>query len=95
MKKLTKTEKHLQCLKEIKWTLLLALCCGLWHVISAFLLNGKDIHFLGMPAWFSVSVLGCMVIAAVGLWLLLKYVFVDFEYDDNQDEEEENSRRPE
>ena len=37
--KLTKEEKHKQCLKEIKATLLVVLICFLWHVITAFLLN--------------------------------------------------------
>jgi uncharacterized membrane protein YhdT len=87
MKKLNKEEKHEQCMREIKGTfIVVGLCCA-WHILTAFLLNGTGLYFLGMPAWFSVSVLGTVVIAIAGLAILLKKVFVDFEYDD---EEEEN-----
>lgn len=87
MKKLSKQEKHEQCIREIKGTLLVVALCCLWHVLTAFLLNGTGLYFLGMPAWFSVSVFGTIVLALVGVWYLLKFVFVDFEYDDEEEEE--------
>ncbi len=83
---MTKEEKHLQCLKEIKATLIVVLLCAAWHIIMAFALNGTGMYFLGMPAWFSVSVLGNLVIAVAGCIFLLKKVFVDFEYDDEAEE---------
>lgn len=86
MQKLTKEEKHLQCLKEIKATLIVVAICCAWHCITAFALNGSGKYFLGMPAWFSVSVFGTIVIAIVGVVFLLKKVFVDFEYDDETEE---------
>lgn len=79
---MTNQEKHNQCIREIKGTLIVTVLCCLWHVITAFLLNGSGTYFLGMPAWFSVSVLGTIVIAIVGVCVLLKFVFKDFEYDD-------------
>lgn len=79
---LTKEEKHLQCLKEIKGTLIVVACCCLWHVLTAFLLNGSEIYFLGMPAWYSVSTLGTILIALGGIRYLLKNVFRDFSYDE-------------
>ena len=88
MKKLTKEEKHTQCIKEIKGTLLVAALCCIWHVTTAFVLNGSGKYFLGMPAWFSVSVFGTIIIALIGVWWLMKKVFIDFEYDDEPLEKE-------
>ena len=84
MRKLSKQEKHEQCIKEIKSTLIVVALCCIWHVASAFALNGSGRMFLGMPAWLSVSVLGTIVLALLGVGYLLKYVFVDFEYDDEE-----------
>ena len=81
MKKLTKKEKHAQCLREIKGTFVVVLLCCLWHIISAFVLNGTGWRFLGMPAWFSVSVLGSIIIVHIGIFVLLRKVFVNFDYD--------------
>jgi len=88
MKKLSRQEKHEQCLKEIKYTLLVVALCCIWHVASAFLLNGTGLYFLGMPAWISVSVFGTIILALIGVWYLLKFVFIDFEYDDEEGGEE-------
>ena len=82
MNNLTDQERHLQIRKEVKWTLVLTAICCAWHILSAFLLNGTGLYFLGMPAWFSVSVLGTILIAIIGVVFLLKKVFVDFSYDD-------------
>ncbi len=89
MKKLTKEEKHEQCMKEIKYTLLVVAIIAIWHIGTAFLLNGSGYYFLGMPAWFSISVFGTIVLALIGVWFLLKFIFVDFEYDDAEFDEEE------
>jgi uncharacterized membrane protein YhdT len=86
MKKLSKQEKHEQCMKEIKGTLIVVCICCAWHVLTAFLLNGSGLYFLGMPAWFSVSTFGTIVLALVGVRILLKRVFIDFEYEDEEDD---------
>ena len=39
MKKLTRQEKHEQCMREIRGTLIVVLICCAWHIASAFLLN--------------------------------------------------------
>ena len=85
MKKLSKQEKHEQCMKEIKSTLLVVALCCIWHLATAFILNGTGLYFLGMPAWLSVSVFGTIILALVGVWYLLKFVFIDFEYDDEEE----------
>ena len=89
MKKLTKEEKHKQCMKEIKATLLVVIICFLWHVLTAFLLNSTGWKIMHMPAWFVVSVFGTIVLAGIGIFLLLKYVFIDFSYDEEEDCENE------
>lgn len=81
---MSREEKHRQCLREIKGTLAVALICAAWHIITAFVLNGTGLYFLGMPAWFSVSVGGTVVIAIIGVILLVKLVFKDFEYDEEE-----------
>lgn len=89
MKKLTRQEKHAQCIREIRSTLIVVAICCAWHITSAFVLNGSGRYFLGMPAWLSVSVFGTIVLALIGVWFLLKFVFIDFEYEDEEDEGQE------
>ena len=89
MKKLTKQEKHEQRIREIRGTLVVVAICCVWHISSAFLLNGTGLYFLGMPAWFSVSTLGTIVLSLLGVWYLLKKVFIDFEYEDEEEGGEE------
>ena len=36
MKKLTKQEKHEQCIREIRGTLVVVAICCVWHISSAF-----------------------------------------------------------
>ena len=88
MKKLTRQEKHEQCMREIRGTLIVVLICCAWHIASAFLLNGTGLYFLGMPAWFSVSTFGTIILSLIGVWYLLKHVFISFEYDDEEEGEE-------
>lgn len=84
--KLTREQQHKQCMREIRWTLGVTAVCCLWHVLTAFLLNGSGRTFLGMPAWFSVSTLGTIVLAIAGVFFLLKRVFVDFDYEEEKEE---------
>lgn len=85
--KLTDEEKHKQMLKEIKATFVLILIVAAWHIGFGFGLNGIDIMILGMPLWFFVSTIGAFVISVVGVIILLKFVFVNFELGDEMDEE--------
>ena len=88
MMKLTKDEKHKQCSKEVKATLFVVFICFLWHVITAFLLNPTGWTVFHMPAWFVVSVFGTVLLAIIGVFFLLKFVFVDFSYDEERNEDE-------
>ena len=66
--------------------------CGiymfLWHVLTAFLLNGTGWTVFHMPVWFVVSVLGTVVLAVIGVFWSLKFVFVDFQYEEDESEGE-------
>ncbi|MBE6037482.1 MAG: DUF997 family protein [Clostridiales bacterium] len=86
MSKLNKEQLDKQIKKEIKWTCVLTAICAAWHIITAFLLNGNGQFIWHMPAWFVVSVFGQGVIAIVGILLLTKKVFIDFDYDDEIEE---------
>ena len=79
MNKLSEEEKHKQILKEVKATLILIAIVAIWHIGFAFLLDGIDVLILGMPLWFFVSTIGAFVISVIGVVLLLKFVFVDFD----------------
>jgi len=84
--KLTKDEMKHQISREIKGTLIVTALCMVWHITTAFILNGTGLYFLGMPAWFSVSVFGTIIIGILGVIYLLKYVFVDFDYEEDLNE---------
>ena len=79
MKQLTEEEKHKQILKEVKATLILIAVVAIWHIGFAFLLDGVDVLILGMPLWFFVSTIGAFAISVIGVILLLKFVFKDFD----------------
>ena len=78
MKNLTKQEKHEQCIREIRGTLVVVAICCAWHILSAFLLNGSGLYFLGMPAWFSVSTLGTIVLSLLGQTCLRIHMQITF-----------------
>ena len=91
MRKMTEKEKHQQILKEVKATMVLILIVALWHIGFAFALDGIDVLILGTPLWFFVSTIGAFVISVIGVVILLKFVFVDFELGDDVDDENQNS----
>lgn len=88
MKKMTETEKHQQIVKEMKATLILFLIVAIWHVGTAFALNGIDFLIVGMPLWFFVSTIGAFVISVAGVIVLLKKVFVNFDLGEEFSEED-------
>ena len=86
MKKMTDAQKHQQILKEMKATLILFAIVAAWHVGA---LNGIDFLVFGMPLWFFVSTIGAFVISVVGVIILLKFVFVDFDLGEEAPDEAE------
>ena len=79
MKKMTEEQKHQQILREMKATLILFAVVAIWHVGTAFALNGIDFLVFGMPLWFFTSTIGAFVISVIGVIILLKKVFVNFD----------------
>lgn len=92
MKKLNDNEIHEQIMKEIKATFILIAIVAVWHVGFAFLLDGIDVMILGMPLWFFVSTIGAFVISVVGVVILLKKVFVNFELGEEVQEESDQEK---
>ena len=80
---------ELKKLKEIKATMLVVVVCFLWHVLTAFLMNSKGGTLFHMPLWFVVSVFGTIILAIIGVFWLLKFVFIDFSYDEEKCEDEQ------
>ena len=89
MKKMTDEQKHQQILKEMKATLILFALVAIWHVGTAFALNGIDFLIFGMPLWFFTSTIGAFVISVIGVIILLKKVFVDFDLGEEAPDEGE------
>lgn len=87
MNKFTDEEKHQQILKEVKATMILIAIVAAWHIGFGFALDGIDVMVLGMPLWFFISTIGAFVISVVGVIVLLKTVFKDFELGEDADEE--------
>lgn len=87
MNRFTEEEKHQQILKEVKGTMVLIAIVAAWHVGFGFALDGIDVMVLGMPLWFFVSTIGAFVISVVGVVVLLKTVFKNFDLGEDSDEE--------
>ena len=88
MKKMTDEQKHQQILKEMKATLVLFAVVALWHIGTAFALNGIDFLVFGMPLWFFTSTIGAFVISVVGVIILLRKVFVNFDLGEEESDED-------
>ncbi len=94
MKKLTEDEKHNQILKEVKATMVLIAIVAAWHIGFAFALDGIDVMVLGMPLWFFVSTIGAFFISVIGVAVLLKTVFVDFELGEESVDDDTDGSKP-
>lgn len=86
---MTEQEKHQQILREMKATLILFAIVAVWHMGTAFALNGIDFLIFGMPLWFFVSTIGAFVISVAGVIILLKKVFVNFDLGEEISEDDE------
>ena len=87
MKFMSNEEKHMQILKEVKATFILIAIVAAWHIGFAFLLEDIKMMVCGMPLWFFVSTIGAFVISVIGVVILLKKVFKDFDLGDEAEEE--------
>ena len=82
MKKLNREELGKELRKEAQATWILTIVCALVHIVPAFLLNGNGAQLFNMPQWFVVSVFGSGIVAIIGIIILTKKVFADFDYDE-------------
>lgn len=87
MKPMTHEEKNCQIRKEALATLLLFLICVVWHIGFGYGLSGVDIYLFHLPLWWILSTPGVFVVAVVGVMILLKKVFVNFDFEENEEEE--------
>lgn len=83
---MTEPEKQAQIRKEAFWTVLLFALCALWHIGFGFGLNGSSVTLLGLPLWWWLSTPGVFVVAVVGVLLLLKFVFVNFDLGNEEED---------
>ena len=81
---MTPEQKEKQIRKEARATLLLFLICFLWNVGFAYGLSGTGARLFGLPVWWLVSTPGMFVIAVIGVVILLKKVFVNFDLEDTE-----------
>lgn len=84
MKQMTQEEKNRQIRREAKATTALFALCFLWHVGFGYGLSGSAVRIFNLPLWWIVSTPGVFVVAVVGVVVLLKKVFVNFDLDSEE-----------
>ena len=82
---MNREQKEKQIRKEARATILLFLICFLWNVGFAYGLSGTGARLFGLPVWWLVSTPGMFVIAVIGVVILLKKVFVNFDLEDTEE----------
>ena len=83
---MNREEKDRQIRKEARATLILFLICFIWNVGFAYGLSGTGARLFGLPVWWLVSTPGMYIIAVIGVVILLKKVFVNFDLDDTDED---------
>jgi len=80
-KPMTYSEKHEQCKKEAKVTLIFYAICFAWWMITGWGLGlgGNNVFIMGIPLWFWLSVFGLLAIAFVGTVIIVRKYFVNFD----------------
>ena len=84
-KNLTREQKERQIRKEAGATLLLFVFCFIWNVGFAYGLSGNGARLFGLPVWWLISTPGMFVAAVIGVAILLKKVFVNFDLEDTEE----------
>lgn len=85
MKPVTKEEKNKQIKKEAFATVILFIICFIWHVGFGYGLSGVPIYIFNLPLWWIISTPGVFVVGVVGVIILLKKVFVNFDLNSDED----------
>lgn len=82
---MNREQKDRQIRREACATLILFALCFVWNVGFAYGLSGSGIRLLGLPLWWIVSTPGMFVLAVIGVFILIKKVFVNFDLDEEQE----------
>ena len=82
---MNREQKERQIRKEAKATLILFAICFIWNVGFAYGLSGAGVRLFGLPLWWLISTPGMFIIAVIGVVILLKKVFVNFELEDTEE----------
>ena len=82
---MNREQKEKQIRREAKATLILFMICFLWNVGFAYGLSGTGVRLFGLPLWWLISTPGMFLIAVIGVFILLKKVFVNFDLEDNEE----------
>ncbi len=82
---MTKEQKEKQIRREAKATLILFVICFVWNVGFAYGLSGTGVRLFGLPLWWLISTPGMFIIAVIGVVILLKKVFINFDLEDNEE----------
>ena len=85
MKPVTKEEKNKQIKKEAFATVILFIICFIWPVGFGYGLSGVPIYIFNLPLWWIISTPGVFVVGVVGVIILLKKVFVNFDLNSEED----------
>jgi len=72
--------------KEAKATWILFVIMLFWWFITGIGLKDVDIKIFYMPLWAFLSTIGTMIISSIGVVILIKKVFVDFELDEDEED---------
>ena len=79
---MNREQKEKQIRREAKATLILFVVCFVWNVGFAYGLSGTGVRLFGLPLWWLISTPGMFIIAVIGVFILLKKVFVNFDLED-------------
>ena len=82
---MNREQKEKQIRREAKATLILFAICFVWNVGFAYGLSGTGARLFGLPVWWLISTPGMFIIAVIGVVILLKKVFVNFDLEDNEE----------
>lgn len=83
---MTRRERDKQLNKEAIATLVLYLAFFVWWYVTGYGLGLKDpseyTYIIGLPSWFFYSCVAGWILVTGGVYLLIKYVFVEIDFDE-------------
>lgn len=80
---MTYKEKFQQANKEAKYTFLLFMIMMIWWFVTGLGLKDVEVYILGIPLWAALSSFGTVIIASVGNWILTRFFFKNFDFEED------------